>query len=421
MWLSWVPTFLENLAANYVAGAFGPTSMVGISIALAVVVWAVIGWHRRQRAANKPGMASWQFISICFAVAAIAFGAYGLGVTRSTSAAATDRPPKTVDADTLAEVQTLFNASIKPAGGAESTLLSRAVSLMSEQPDKAIFAGLIQRAVIDDERTNFSRLSNAITGAEIVDSADLQERLGAYYRSYQAGRTYIFITMKSGPDLGREAAFKIWQSADQKMISDLQRFSASPKYTRLLREVNAVGWGEGTSPTLSIDQRQFRVGLKQFSLTCVPNLANAQGRVFSQLKAKEAELSKGSPYSVALYFFIHSGMSSFDSVERVKTLAERDIETINIDELQMAIRSFFSEYGWRQSAIANLNEIVKSEWTSSEAGQRWFAIDNECRVELQKLKIWPEAEKILRRIDENDMATGGNRLWEKQLKVNYPQ
>src|SRR5713226_4249628 len=39
-------------------------------------------WNRRQRAAKEPGMASWQFISLCFLIAltAVACGAYGLGL-----------------------------------------------------------------------------------------------------------------------------------------------------------------------------------------------------------------------------------------------------------------------------------------------------------------------------------------------------
>jgi hypothetical protein len=58
-----------------VADAYGPTSMIGIGIAILVIAASVIGWHRRQRAAKKPGMAGWQFIAVSFVIAAIAIGA----------------------------------------------------------------------------------------------------------------------------------------------------------------------------------------------------------------------------------------------------------------------------------------------------------------------------------------------------------
>ncbi len=78
----WVWTFIENLAANWTAELFGPTTLIAWLIALGFAVYFVIRWHQNQRIAKKRGMASWQFIIICCAVAAIAiaFGAYGLGL-----------------------------------------------------------------------------------------------------------------------------------------------------------------------------------------------------------------------------------------------------------------------------------------------------------------------------------------------------
>jgi hypothetical protein len=74
-------TFAENLFAGWVSASFGPESMIGWTIALGFAVYFAINWHRRQRAAKKPGMGSLSFIIICFAVAlvAVAGGAYGLG------------------------------------------------------------------------------------------------------------------------------------------------------------------------------------------------------------------------------------------------------------------------------------------------------------------------------------------------------
>jgi hypothetical protein len=85
----WIWTFIENLAANWTAELFGPTTMIAWLITLAVVIYGVIAWHRRQRTAKKLGMASWQFIALCFAIAliAVAGGAYGLGLKFASNAA----------------------------------------------------------------------------------------------------------------------------------------------------------------------------------------------------------------------------------------------------------------------------------------------------------------------------------------------
>jgi hypothetical protein len=78
----WIWTFIENLAANWTAELFGPKTMIAWLITLAVVIYGAISWHRRQRAAKKQGMASWQFISLCLVISAVGIGgaAFGLGL-----------------------------------------------------------------------------------------------------------------------------------------------------------------------------------------------------------------------------------------------------------------------------------------------------------------------------------------------------
>lgn len=60
---------------------------------LVLVVCGAIWWHRRQRAANKPGMASWWFVGLSFLVALLAVGAgsYGLGLHFATEKSATSQ------------------------------------------------------------------------------------------------------------------------------------------------------------------------------------------------------------------------------------------------------------------------------------------------------------------------------------------
>ena len=76
----------SNVIGSLVADAITPSGMMGWGLAIAFAAWWAVHWHRQQRAAKKPGMASWQFISLCFAIAAvaIAFGAYGLGLKFAT-------------------------------------------------------------------------------------------------------------------------------------------------------------------------------------------------------------------------------------------------------------------------------------------------------------------------------------------------
>jgi hypothetical protein len=89
----WFATFAENLAANWVAGVYGPTSMAGLSLAILVTVAWVISWHRRQRAAKKPGMAGLQFLIPCFVVALIAVAGVTYGLTLRSMLATADAIP----------------------------------------------------------------------------------------------------------------------------------------------------------------------------------------------------------------------------------------------------------------------------------------------------------------------------------------
>jgi hypothetical protein len=73
---------IENLFASWVADTFGPTSMIGVSIAILSLSALVVYWHVKQRRAKKEGMASLPFIIAAFWIAALAIGAgaYGLGL-----------------------------------------------------------------------------------------------------------------------------------------------------------------------------------------------------------------------------------------------------------------------------------------------------------------------------------------------------
>lgn len=73
---------ISNIVGSLVADAVTPGGMIGYVLGLAIVAWMVFRWHQHQRAAKKRGMASWQFIALCFLLALIAIGggAFGLGL-----------------------------------------------------------------------------------------------------------------------------------------------------------------------------------------------------------------------------------------------------------------------------------------------------------------------------------------------------
>jgi hypothetical protein len=120
---------------------------------------------------------------------------------------------------------------------------------------------------------------------------------------------------------------------------------------------------------LTADQHEFRVALKQFSLTCVPDLTNRANRVFTELKTKEKELSAGSPSSVALHFFIHLAYSSglnMQYASQIQGLAGIDVEFIDVTALQIALKGFL--YGDRRSrACSSLPKRATSPGRSVNA------------------------------------------------------
>ena len=169
---------------------------------------------------------------------------------------------------------------------------------------------------------------------------------------------------------------------------------------------------------LTEDQKQFRVSLKHFSLATLPKLAQAQMEVLWELKRKEVEISRGSANSIALHFFMHFYIGTYASSETIKAQATVDIEKMDVVALQRSIHQYFREYDFTQSAIGNMNAITKLDLMTVASAQKWFAIDAECRNELQKLQIWGEAD-LIKHISHEDVATGRARLWGEQYLINY--
>jgi hypothetical protein len=88
-------TFAESLLASWVADAYGPTSMIGLSLAIISIAALVVYWHLQQRKAKKAGMAALPFIIACIIVAllAVAAASYGIGL-RTTALQADSTQPE---------------------------------------------------------------------------------------------------------------------------------------------------------------------------------------------------------------------------------------------------------------------------------------------------------------------------------------
>jgi hypothetical protein len=94
-------------------------------------------------------------------------------------------------------------------------------------------------------RAAFSRISNALRGIEPTSDAELQERLGCYYRNYQNTRTWIAQGMKlTGLSLARDAIFQEWRRLDTDFLRELRQLSGPTRYDRLRHLIQEVGWGE---------------------------------------------------------------------------------------------------------------------------------------------------------------------------------
>lgn len=108
---------LFTSAGQLLAGQLG-TGQEQVTGALATLVFCcgiwLVGWNRRQRADNKPGMASLWIIASCFLVALIAVGGatYGLGLRSSTGDVKTEF-------DIFSGKQFVPAKSPTPAGGSD--------------------------------------------------------------------------------------------------------------------------------------------------------------------------------------------------------------------------------------------------------------------------------------------------------------
>ena len=78
--LAGMRTIGEGLIANWLSSDFGLDTLIGWLLAIGFAAISIAGWHGRQRAAKRPGMASWYFIIPAVAVAVVAIAAAGFGI-----------------------------------------------------------------------------------------------------------------------------------------------------------------------------------------------------------------------------------------------------------------------------------------------------------------------------------------------------
>jgi hypothetical protein len=153
----------------------------------------------------------------------------------------------------IKEIQPLFNSWLQPAAETGSQILQRVMLAMRGHPDPAVSGheGLVQRSIADEERAALSRLSNALRAIEPTNPNDLQDRLGAYYRTYQHMRTYIALEARfTGASLQGDSIFQEWTRLDERFLAELRQFAGPLKYDRLKAKIKEVGWSENVTREL---------------------------------------------------------------------------------------------------------------------------------------------------------------------------
>jgi hypothetical protein len=99
-------------------------------------------------------------------------------------------------------------------------------------------------------------------------------------------------------------------------------------------------------------------------------------------------------------------------------LADKNLDQIDAESLQVSIRDFFREYEWVQHGIANLNVLAKMDLRNMDAVRKWLEEDRFCFTQLEQLKTWKEASAI-RGVTDISSAYANDVNWTKINKVNY--
>src|ERR1700726_1740093 len=141
------------------------------------------------------------------------------------------------------QIQSFYNSWLQPAAENINQVMQRVIIALRRHPDAAVRnqESLIQRSIVDEERGALSRLSNALRGVDRTSEADLQDRIGWYYRNYQNNRTWVAKGMRlTGLSLAHDAIFREWRRLDAEFLRELRRLSGHPRYDRLRQLIQEV-------------------------------------------------------------------------------------------------------------------------------------------------------------------------------------
>lgn len=199
-------------------------------------------------------------------------------------------------------------------------------------------------------------------------------------------------------------------------------FRPLPPPTSLSRAVAApLAQAESELPSTTValtpDQLQFRVFVKQYALIWPARTYDSVARVRAVLVNKIKQ-NGDRDYAYALFQSMHFAWSAGSkSLAQVTEQAGVELERIDIEALQHALRIYFADYVWEQRLIANLNLLVKVDLSAMPETKQWLEIDRDCWNELSKLKIWPEGIE-LQKINADQMASNADN-WTTPFRVNF--
>jgi hypothetical protein len=113
------------------------------------------------------------------------------------------------------------------------------------------FLGLIQHAIVDEERRAFSTLSNALTlpgSAGYNDPKRLQQIAGDWWYRYQGVSAYVETLWGLSMQRGNETrVLRSWLKKDMQFLGEMKALVARDEFAELRAEVERVGFGEGLS------------------------------------------------------------------------------------------------------------------------------------------------------------------------------
>ncbi len=162
------------------------------------------------------------------------------------------------DPVTREELASFFNAWVKPAAlelNNTIRVLADHLIVLNRNRLELNIVSLVYSAHIDTERAALAVATNLLSDKDATGAA-MQDAFGDYYRRYYACRTWIAELVDiSSFDLSGNANTERWLPLDESFLHELRQLCGSPRFERLRKHIDGVGWGETITRRLRSPRR----------------------------------------------------------------------------------------------------------------------------------------------------------------------